>query len=36
MQAAYMLMGESILASNENFPQWPLIHNEAPGTVAYW
>jgi len=26
MQAAYMFMGEPILAPNENFPQWPLIH----------
>src|SRR5215469_5853326 len=34
MQAAYMLMGESILAPNENLPQWPVVHKEAPGTPS--
>jgi hypothetical protein len=33
MEAADMFMGESILAANENFPQWPLIHKETPGTA---
>ena len=31
MQAAYMFMGKSILAPNENLPQRPLIHKETPG-----
>src|ERR1700745_4171368 len=26
MQATDMFVGQSILASNENFPKWPVVH----------
>jgi hypothetical protein len=34
VQTAHVFMRESILAPNENFPQWPIIHKGTPGSPS--